>query len=86
MTDKFKQVSYEEFEPDAEAQRVVDNYVDGNPWILLSVSASESEPGLSFNMEAGGGLPLEYVEPLLQKALWAFRQGREQQVDQRPAD
>jgi hypothetical protein len=75
MTDRFRDVKYSEFEPDKKAQQVIDNYVDQRPWLLISASAPD-DVDLSFHMEAGGGLPLELVESMLEKALDAYRQAR----------
>lgn len=79
MTDdkRFAKVEYSEFEPDSEEQKVIDEYVGTEkPWLLISADSVDGV--LSFNVEAGGGLPLELVEPMMEKALLAFRQGQEQ--------
>lgn len=76
MDDKFKRVSYEEFEPDLDKQAVIDLYVEGKPWLLLSASASD-DGGLVINFEAGGGLTYELIEKMIEKSLAGFRQAQQ---------
>lgn len=75
MDDKFRDVSYSEYEPDVDAQRVITDYVEHKPWLLIAVG--HAGDGLSMQMEAGGGLTFDLIEPMLNKALIAFRQSQE---------
>ncbi len=75
MDDKFREVRYSEYEPDVDSQRVITDYVQGQPWLLIAVG--HAGDGLSMQMEAGGGLTFDLIEPMLQKALIAFRQSQE---------
>jgi hypothetical protein len=75
MDDKFREVRYSEYEPDVDAQQVITDYVQGQPWLLVAVG--HAGDGLSMQMEAGGGLTFDLIEPMLQKALIAFRQSQE---------
>ncbi len=75
MDDKFKHVSYSEFEPDVDAQEVITDYVDRKPWLLISVG--HAGDGLAMSIEGGGGLTFALLQPMLEKALLAFRQSQE---------
>jgi hypothetical protein len=78
MTDneKFKNVDYSEYEPDVDEQDQINQIVGNKPWLLIS--AYSIKGGIGLNMQAGGGLSIELIEPMLEKALLAFRQGQQQ--------
>jgi len=76
MTNKFDKVNYSEFEPDEAQQILVDYYVEGRPWLLISVFPSQ-DSDIGLRIEAGGGMTVDLIEPLLEKALAGFKQGQE---------
>jgi hypothetical protein len=77
MTDELDKITYTEFEPDYEAQQVIDDYVSGSPWLLIHASSAGVD-GLTLSLEAGGGLTVELIEPMLKKALLAIQKSQEQ--------
>lgn len=77
MDDKFKNVDYIETAPDAIEQVVIDEYVQGRPWVLISAYIPDSTNDLGFHIEAGLGVTIDDIEMFLEKSLMAFRQGRE---------
>lgn len=76
MDEKFASVKYSEFKPDYDSQEAITAHVSGKPWLLISVGTSGSVD-LSLSVEAGGGLTVELIEPLLKKTLLAISQAND---------
>lgn len=76
--EKFKSVDYSETDPGPTQELLLDMVSGGKPCLLISVELSSNVDGLKLTMQAGGGISVEDIEPLLEKALLAFRQGKEE--------
>lgn len=82
MTNKhFKGVNLTEFEPDKDEQAVIDNYVGGEPWVLVSISTDPDDGHIDLHVEGGGGMTAEKLVQTLATAALAVHQGYENAAD-----
>jgi hypothetical protein len=81
LNDKhFKKVALTEFKPDKDKQKPIDEYVDGKPWVIVSVLKKE-DGTLNMEVEGGGGITLEEIPATLANAALAVFQGYSEQEE-----
>lgn len=81
MNDKhFKKVNLSEFEPDKDKQKVIDDYVGGKQWVLVSIE-TYSDGDISLEVEGGGGISLEKIPAVAASAALALYQGFSEQEE-----